>query len=94
MGVLKNILARPFFISSFLSFSHGYFLSLHIYNQYCSDGNGHVGHLLLFRECLRNNIMPFVIDNEHKLYYYRGLSEFQQTSGFLVGAMRQHKTCQ
>ncbi len=52
------------------------------------DGNGRVGRLILFRECLRNSIMPFVIDNEHKLYYYRGLSEFRQTPGFLVGIMQ------
>lgn len=52
------------------------------------DGNGRVGRLILFRECLRNSTMPFVIDNEHKLFYYRGLSEFKQTPGFLVGTMQ------
>ena len=52
------------------------------------DGNGRVGRLILFRECLRNDVMPFVIDNEHKLYYYRGLSDFKQTPGFLVGTMQ------
>lgn len=52
------------------------------------DGNGRVGRLILFRECLRNSVMPFVIDNEHKLYYYRGLSEFKQTPGFLIGTMQ------
>lgn len=52
------------------------------------DGNGRVGRLILFRECLRHNIMPFVIDNDHKMYYYRGLSEFGQTPGFLVGTMQ------
>lgn len=52
------------------------------------DGNGRVGRLILFRECLRHSIMPFVIDNDHKMYYYRGLSEFGQTPGFLVGTMQ------
>ncbi len=52
------------------------------------DGNGRVGRLMLFRECLRNDIMPFIIDNEHKLYYYRGLSEYKQTPGFLIGTMQ------
>lgn len=52
------------------------------------DGNGRVGRLILFRECLHNDIMPFVIDNEHKLYYYRGLAEFSSTPGFLVGTMQ------
>lgn len=52
------------------------------------DGNGRVGRLILFRECLRHSIMPFVIDNDHKMYYYRGLSEFGRTPGFLVGTMQ------
>lgn len=63
---------------------HWRFESIHPFQ----DGNGRVGRLLLFRECLRNGIMPFVIDNEHKLYYYRGLSEFKQTPGFLIGIMQ------
>lgn len=52
------------------------------------DGNGRVGRLILFRECLRNDILPFVIDDNHKLYYYRGLKEFKTTPGFLVGTMQ------
>lgn len=52
------------------------------------DGNGRVGRLILFRECLRNNIMPFVIDNNHKTFYYRGLSEYSSTPGFLIGTMQ------
>lgn len=52
------------------------------------DGNGRVGRLILFRECLRNDVIPFIIDNEHKLFYYRGLREFADTPGFLIG------TCQ
>lgn len=63
---------------------HWRFESIHPFQ----DGNGRVGRLILFRECLRNNIMPFVIDNERKMYYYRGLSEFKQTPGFLVGTMQ------
>ena len=63
---------------------HWRFESIHPFQ----DGNGRVGRLILFRECLRNSIMPFVIDNEHKMYYYRGLSEFKQTPGFLIGTMQ------
>ncbi|MCG3026017.1 Fic family protein, partial [Helicobacter pylori] len=37
-----------------------------------SDGNGRVGRLVMFKECLKNNIMPFIIENEHKAFYYRG----------------------
>ena len=63
---------------------HWRFESIHPFQ----DGNGRVGRLILFRECLRHSIMPSVIDNEHKMYYYRGLSEFKQTPGFLVGTMQ------
>lgn len=47
------------------------------------DGNGRVGRLVLFKECLRNNIVPFVIDEDLKLFYYRGLSEWKNERGFL-----------
>ncbi|MBQ6599795.1 MAG: Fic family protein [Lentisphaeria bacterium] len=47
------------------------------------DGNGRVGRLLLFKECLRNNIVPFIIDEELKLYYYRGLKEWEHERGYL-----------
>jgi Fic family protein len=48
------------------------------------DGNGRVGRIILFKECLKNNIMPFIIRNEHKLFYYRGLKEFGTEKGFLT----------
>jgi Fic family protein len=48
------------------------------------DGNGRVGRLVMFRECLRNGIVPFIIDSEHKQFYYRGLREFAHTRGYLV----------
>ena len=47
------------------------------------DGNGRIGRLLLFKECLRNNIVPFIIDEELKMFYYRGLKEWQNEKGFL-----------
>lgn len=47
------------------------------------DGNGRIGRLLLFKECLRNNIVPFIIDEESKMFYYRGLKEWQNERGFL-----------
>ena len=47
------------------------------------DGNGRIGRLLLFKECLRNNIVPFIIDEELKMFYYRGLKEWQDERGFL-----------
>jgi len=48
------------------------------------DGNGRVGRLVMFRECLRNDILPFIIDDAHKQYYYRGLREFPTVRGYLV----------
>ena len=48
------------------------------------DGNGRVGRLLMFKECLRNNIVPFIIDEDLKLFYYRGLSLWDSESGYLT----------
>lgn len=48
------------------------------------DGNGRVGRLILFRECLRNDIIPFIIDDEHKQFYYRGLKEFRNIREYLI----------
>lgn len=47
------------------------------------DGNGRVGRLILFKECLRFGIVPFIIDEEMKMFYYRGLSEWPRERGFL-----------
>ena len=48
------------------------------------DGNGRVGRLLMFRECLKNNIIPFIIDEQYKQFYYRGLREFASVRGYLL----------
>ncbi len=48
------------------------------------DGNGRVGRLLLFKECLKYQIVPFIIDERHKLYYYRGLKEYETKRGYLL----------
>lgn len=48
------------------------------------DGNGRVGRLIIFKECLKYNIVPFIIDERHKLYYYRGLKEFGNEKGYLT----------
>lgn len=47
------------------------------------DGNGRVGRLLMLSECLRNHIVPFIITEELKLFYYRGLQEWDHEKGFL-----------
>lgn len=47
------------------------------------DGNGRVGRLILFKECLRNGIVPFIIEDDMKMYYYRGLHEWRNEKGYL-----------
>lgn len=48
------------------------------------DGNGRVGRLLMFKECLANAYVPFIITDELKMYYYRGLSEWSHIRGYLT----------
>ena len=48
------------------------------------DGNGRVGRLILFKECLKHNIVPFIIEDNLKLFYYRGLKEWDREKGFLL----------
>lgn len=47
------------------------------------DGNGRVGRLILFKECLKHNIVPFIITDELKMFYYRGLAEWENQRGYL-----------
>lgn len=48
------------------------------------DGNGRVGRLIMFKECLANNFVPFIITEEIKMFYYRGLHEWDHIRGFLL----------
>lgn len=48
------------------------------------DGNGRVGRLLLFKECLRYRIVPFIIEDDLKMFYYRGLREWTSERGYLL----------
>ena len=48
------------------------------------DGNGRVGRLIAFKECLANNIVPFIIFDNKKLFYYRGLKNWNQERGWLI----------
>lgn len=48
------------------------------------DGNGRVGRLIMFKECLKHNIVPFIITDQLKLFYYRGISEWHNTQGYLT----------
>ncbi len=47
------------------------------------DGNGRVGRLLMFWQCLQANVVPFIISEELRLYYYRGIQQWGQTNGYL-----------
>lgn len=48
------------------------------------DGNGRVGRLIALKECLRFGIVPFIIEDTKKMYYYRGLAEWNQEKGYLT----------
>ena len=48
------------------------------------DGNGRVGRLIMFKECLANNVVPFIIDEALKLFYYRGLREWEIAREYLI----------
>lgn len=50
------------------------------------DGNGRVGRIIAFKECLKNNIVPFIIMDRDKAFYYRGLKEYQngREKGYLI----------
>ena len=48
------------------------------------DGNGRVGRLIMFKECLKNNIVPFYIDDKYKLEYYNGLKQWKNEKGYLI----------
>ena len=48
------------------------------------DGNGRVGRLILFKECLKHGIVPFIIEDDIKMFYYRGLNEWNNEKGYLI----------
>lgn len=71
--------SSPKTLEELIAFHHA-FESIHPFQ----DGNGRVGRLILFKECLRNDIVPFIIDERFKLYYYRGLKEWPRERGYLL----------
>ena len=52
------------------------------------DGNGRCGRIIMFEQCLQNGIMPFIVLDSEKYYYYRGLSEYSKEKGYLLETCR------
>ena len=83
-SAVKNLLAEysqktDIKIEDVIQFHHD-FEKIHPFQ----DGNGRVGRLIAFKECLRFNIVPFIIEDSKKMFYYRGLKEWNSEQGFLV----------
>ena len=53
-----------------------------------ADGNGRVGRIIMFKECLKNNIMPFIVLDNDKSYYIRGLKEYKTDKMFLIDTIK------
>lgn len=53
-----------------------------------SDGNGRVGRIIMFKECLKNDIMPFIISDKDRLFYLRGLKEYDKDKMFLIDTIK------
>ena len=72
--------AKPIVTFSDIVSFHAGFEMIHPFQ----DGNGRVGRLVALKECLRFGIVPFLIEDAKKAYYYRGLSEWNNESGWLI----------
>ena len=59
---------------------HYLFESIHPFQ----DGNGRIGRLIIFKECLKHNIVPFIIEDNSKMYYYRRIKEYKNEKGYLI----------
>lgn len=52
------------------------------------DGNGRVGRMIMFKECLKNHIMPFIVIDDDKPYYMRGLKKYKEDKMFLIDTIK------
>ena len=87
--LLKDYRTRkPVSFDDILDF-HQRFETIHPFQ----DGNGRVGRLVMFKECLNHNIVPFIITDELKMFYYRGLREWSSTPGYLTDTCLTAQDC-
>ncbi len=63
---------------------HYRFESIHPFG----DGNGRVGRMIMFKECLKNNIMPFIVLDDDRPYYMRGLKNYKEDKMFLIDTIK------
>lgn len=83
-ALLKRYEAKQMHLLEDIADFHFRFETIHPFQ----DGNGRVGRIIMFKECLKNGIMPFIILDQDKAFYYRGLREYERQPGYLIG------TCQ
>lgn len=57
------------------------------------DGNGQVGRIIMYKECLKNGIMPFVILDIAKVFYLRGLKEYNKQPNYMIETCLQEQDC-
>ena len=83
-ALLADYHARPIVAFEDIVDFHCRFEAIHPFQ----DGNGRVGRLIAFKECLAHGVVPFIIEENHKAFYYRGLSQYATTPEFLLDTCR------
>lgn len=78
-ALLREYKSKEIAFEDILDF-HYQFEAIHPFQ----DGNGRVGRLIMFKECLAHGKVPFIITDELKMFYYRGLDQWEQTPGYLI----------